>query len=80
MSWEIKHIDVNKRVDILIREKLCITQRQFAKDIGIGESNVSHIIHGERPVGVDIVIRICEVYGVDANWLLGFTCGEDGEV
>lgn len=61
---------IGDRIDILIRNKLRMTQRQFAKDIGINETQLSHIIYGRRRVSIDMLRTICMKYNVDANWLL----------
>lgn len=64
---------IGQRVDYLIHELLKIKQREFAHAIGIKDSNVSHIIHDERPVGVGLIKKICTIYGVSAEWLLGLS-------
>lgn len=64
---------IGQRVDYLIHEVLRIKQREFAHAVGIKDSNVSHIIHDERPVGVELIKKICTKYDVSAEWLLGLS-------
>ncbi len=64
---------IGQRIDYLIHEVLNISQRGFAHAIGINESNISHIIHDERPVGTQLLIKISNKYGVTADWLLGIS-------
>ena len=62
-----------QRVDYLIHEVLKIKQCEFAKTVGLKDSNVSHIIHDERPVSVGLIKKICSAYDVSAEWLLGLS-------
>lgn len=63
----------NQRVDALIHDILKIRQREFARAMGIKDSVISHIIYGERPVGVKLIKKICTKYDVSAEWLLGLS-------
>lgn len=60
---------VGERINDLIRERN-ISQREFAKKLGVRDSIVSMWIWGTREPRVATVIRICETFDVSADWLL----------
>lgn len=64
---------INQRVNTLIHDILKIKQREFAQAMGIKDSNVTHIVYGERPVGTKLILKMCEKYNVSAEWLLGLS-------
>lgn len=64
---------INQRVNTLIHDILKIKQREFARAMGIKDCNVTHIVYGERPVGVKLMQKICTKYDVSAEWLLGLS-------
>lgn len=64
---------INQRVNTLIHDILKIKQREFAQTMEIKDSNVTHIIYGERPVGTKLILKMCEKYNVSAEWLLGLS-------
>lgn len=46
-----------------------IRQKQIARKIGVSEGLWSDYIHGHRGLGAKNQARICDAFGVDANWL-----------
>jgi transcriptional regulator with XRE-family HTH domain len=46
-------------------------QKELAKKIGVNEMAISRYIHGSRIVSVSILIEICKVLNVSADYLLG---------
>lgn len=58
------------RIEQYIREHN-MTNREFAKGIGVRESTLSQYIYGTRYPQVKIIIRICKTYNISADWLLG---------
>lgn len=48
-----------------------LTQREFAKTMGVYPSTVSQWISQEREPRISTIVKICENYNVSADWLLG---------
>lgn len=48
-----------------------ISSKQFADSIGVGSGVVCNWINERSNPKIECVIKICEIYNVDANWLLG---------
>ena len=48
-----------------------ISQRQAAADLGISQALLSHYDNGAREPGLGFVCRVCDYYGVTADYLLG---------
>lgn len=48
-----------------------ISSKQFADSIGVGAGVVCNWINERSNPKIECVIKICEIYNVDANWLLG---------
>ena len=57
----------------LLRQEKGISQRAAAKDLGISQALLSHYENGAREPGLDFVVRVCDYYGVTADFLLGRT-------
>lgn len=66
--WERSDIG-DKIFDLIIQ--LDITQREFSKKIGVRDSIVSMWISGQREPRIASVIKICQVFDVSADWILG---------
>ncbi len=47
------------------------SQRQVAADLGISQALLSHYENGAREPGLSFVCRVCDYYGVTADYLLG---------
>jgi len=60
----------NERLSRLRKEKK-ISQRQVAADLHISQALLSHYENGIREPGLDFVCRVCEYYGVSADYILG---------
>lgn len=63
-----------KRLKIL-REKIGISQGDFAKALGVSRSTISYYETGERLPDIEMLDRICETTGCSANFLLGKSQG-----
>jgi transcriptional regulator with XRE-family HTH domain len=48
-------------------------QKELAEKVGVNEMAISRYIHGGRMVSVSILIDICKVLNVSADYLLGLT-------
>jgi transcriptional regulator with XRE-family HTH domain len=46
-------------------------QKELAEKVGVNEMAISRYIHGGRIVSVSILIEICKVLNVSADYLLG---------
>ncbi len=58
------------RINLILRAKN-ITARQFAEEIGIQPSGMSHIMGGRNNPSLDFVTKVIRRYPeIDANWLL----------
>ena len=58
------------RINLLLRAKN-ITARQFAEEIGIQPSGMSHILGGRNNPSLEFVSKVLRRYPeIDANWLL----------
>ena len=49
------------------------SQREAAAGLGISQALLSHYENGSREPGLDFVVRVCDYYGVTADFLLGRT-------
>ena len=49
------------------------SQREAAAGLGISQALLSHYENGAREPGLDFVVRVCDYYGVTADFLLGST-------
>ena len=54
-----------------ILEERKITQREFAKQIGVTEVSLCRYVRGERQLKADMIIEICLALGLSSDWLLG---------
>lgn len=54
-----------------LRRERCISQRQAAQALGISQALLSHYENGTREPGLGFVCRVCDYYGVTADYLLG---------
>ena len=58
------------RINLILRAKN-LTARQFAEEIGIQPSGMSHIMSGRNNPSLDFVTKVIRRYPeIDANWLL----------
>ena len=49
------------------------SRREAAAGLGISQALLSHYENGAREPGLDFVVRVCDYYGVTADFLLGRT-------
>ena len=56
-----------------LRREKGSSQRQVAAELGISQALLSHYENGAREPGLGFVCRVCEYYGVSADYLLGRT-------
>ena len=51
-----------------------VTQKEFAKAIGLSQGHLSYIERGEKEIGAEILLNISREFGRSIEWLLS---GED---
>ena len=56
-----------------LRHSRGLSQREVAAGLGVSQALLSHYENGTREPGLDFVVRICDYYGVSADFLLGRT-------
>jgi len=54
-----------------LRHEKGLSQRSAADDLGISQALLSHYENGAREPKLDFVIKMCDYYGVTADYLLG---------
>jgi len=47
-----------------------MTQAQFAKHIGASQGYLSHLEHGEKEIGPEILLRISQLCDKSMEWIL----------
>lgn len=63
-DWE----DVGRRIREL--RGFHMTQKEFAKRIGVSQGHFSHMERGEKEIGAEILLRIGREFGKSIEWLL----------
>lgn len=66
-----------RRNDRLVALRGDQSQREFARGLGMSQQAYSKIESGAQPLKSDLIVRLCGMYGVSAEWLLGLA-GDDG--
>ena len=56
---------------LALRQGRNLSQRAAAADLGISQPLLSHYAKGTREPGLSFVCRVCDYYGVTADYLLG---------
>ena len=56
-----------------LREDRDLTQREVARVINKSQQGYSHIEDGRAELKIDDLIKLCEFYGVSADYFIGRT-------
>ena len=64
----------------LLRQEKKVSQRTAATACGISQALLSHYENGVREPGLPFVVKVCDYYGVSADFLLGRTLSRDGTI
>ena len=48
-----------------------LTQREFARRLGVSEGHVSNVVRGKRRPSLALVLRISELTGIDVGQIVG---------
>ncbi len=54
-----------------LRKARGVSQRQAASELGISQALLSHYENGAREPGLSFICKVCDYYGVTADYLLG---------
>jgi len=65
------------RVFSALRKERGLGQRQVANDLEISQALLSHYENGLREPRLDFIPKICDYYGVSADYLLGRTAARN---
>ena len=49
------------------------SENSMAKRLGISQVTLNYCLSGKRKPSLDLVYRICDIYGSSIDWLLGLT-------
>lgn len=60
-----------------LRHSRDLSQRTLANDLHISQALLSHYENGTREPGLPFVCRVCDYFGVSADYLLGRSFDED---
>ena len=63
-----------------LRRRLGLSQRRAASDLQISQALLSHYENGTREPGLAFICRVCDYYGVTADYLLGRSSDPDSTV
>jgi len=61
-----------------LRREQGLSQRRAAGDLHISQALLSHYENGAREPGLAFLCRVCDYYGVTADYLLGRVSDEPG--
>ena len=60
-----------------LRKGRALSQRETAAGLGVSQALLSHYENGAREPGLDFIVRVCDYFGVTADFLLGRTARAD---
>lgn len=63
-------MSINERITILKNEK-GLNTLQMSNALGVGNSAMYHIEKGRNLPSAEMIIKICNLFNVSADWLLG---------
>ena len=56
-----------------LRQDNDLTQKQIAQKLGIAQNTYSQYENGVNGLPIEILIALCKLYNVSADYMLGFT-------
>lgn len=63
-------MSINERITMLKKEN-GLNTLQMSNALGVGNSTMYHIEKGRNLPSAEIIIKICNLFNVSADWLLG---------
>jgi DNA-binding XRE family transcriptional regulator len=71
IPWEEVYSDFNGSVALRgARKRENLTQKELARLVGVGQTHISEMEHGKRPIGKDMARRLAEVLKVNYRLFL----------
>jgi transcriptional regulator with XRE-family HTH domain len=64
----VEWVNVGRRIREL--RGLYMTQEELARRVGVSQGHLSHMEHGEKEIGAEILLRISREFGKSLEWLL----------
>lgn len=61
---------LSKQINELLRLNN-LTKKEFAEKINVAPPQITRYIKGEQNVSSTTIIKICKIFNVSADWLLG---------
>lgn len=65
-------MEINKKMREL-RKDAKMTQQQVAQKLGIASTTYANYEQGTREPSLSVVSKLCKLYGISADYLLGIT-------
>ena len=66
VPWEEVYPDFNGSVALRgARKREALTQKELARLVGVGQTHISEMEHGKRPIGKDVARRLAKVLKVN---------------
>jgi DNA-binding XRE family transcriptional regulator len=66
IPWEEVYPDFNGSVALRgARKRETLTQKELARLVGVGQTHISEMEHGKRPIGKDMARRLAKVLKVN---------------
>jgi DNA-binding XRE family transcriptional regulator len=66
VPWEEVYPDFNGSVALRgARKREALTQKELARLVGVGQTHISEMEHGKRPIGKDMAKRLAKAHKVN---------------
>ena len=63
-----------------IRNQKRMSQSELAGKLSVSQRAISHWENGTNEMPYHIVVKVCEIFSVDPNYLFGFAGSEDKQI
>lgn len=67
---EFINSNFRQSVDYLIDNSVVSSKKELAESLGIKSNNMSDILAGRQNVGIDIVLKLCDLYSISVKYQL----------
>lgn len=57
-------------VDYLLSTRIVSSKKELAENLGLKANNMSEILSGRQNVGIDIVLKLCDLYNISVEYQL----------
>lgn len=62
--------EINERLAVVLKEFANGNKKKFAQEIGTTDTSVGKWVTSDRSPDINVVARICKLYGISAEWML----------